>query len=100
MEQVNCSNCMVGAFKDELCTLEICDRFRKRGNCEDFERLLLNSIKHNRDNELIGKTIINAEVNCYGIRLWFDDDTIFDFDASDGGYSCWGFYSRAKMDGE
>ena len=48
MEQVNCSNCMVGAFKDDLCTSEICDRFRKRGNCEDFEGLLLNSIKHGR----------------------------------------------------
>lgn len=48
MEQVNCSNCMVCAFKDNLCTSEICDRLRKRGNCEDFEGLLMNSIKRGR----------------------------------------------------
>lgn len=48
MEQVNCSNCMVCAFKDSLCTSEICDRFRKRGDCEDFEGLLLNSVKRGR----------------------------------------------------
>lgn len=61
MEQVNCSNCMVCAFKDNLCTSEICDRFRKRGNCEDFESLLLNSIKHGR-----WELIDGAEPRRYG----------------------------------
>lgn len=62
MEQVNCSNCMVCAFKDNLCTSEICDRFRKRGNCEDFESLLLNSIKHGRWEE--------KEIDDYPIDQW------------------------------
>jgi hypothetical protein len=50
------------------------------------------------DNELIGKTIIKAEVGGYGIKLWLDDDMIFDFKASDGGYSCWELYPRSKME--
>ena len=36
---------------------------------------------------LIGKTITNAEVDGFGIVLYFDDNTIFDYNASDGGYS-------------
>ena len=54
--------------------------------------------RENDMNELIGKTIIKAEVGGYGIRLWFDDGMIFNFDAADGGYSCWELYSRAKME--
>jgi len=48
MEQVNCSNCMVCDFKEDLCTSEICDRFRKRGDSDDFESLLLKRINHGR----------------------------------------------------
>ena len=48
--------------------------------------------------ELVGKTITKAEVDGYGVRLYFDDNMIFDFDASDGGYSCWELYSGAKME--
>lgn len=36
---------------------------------------------------LIGKTITNAIVDGYEVVLCFDDDTIFNYDASDGGYS-------------
>ena len=36
---------------------------------------------------LIGKTITNAIVNGYEVVLCLDDDTIFNYDASDGGYS-------------
>ena len=36
---------------------------------------------------LIGKTINSAIVNGYEVVLCFDDDTIFNYDASDGGYS-------------
>lgn len=38
---------------------------------------------------LIGKKIINADVSGYGIRLELDDGSIFEYDASDGGYSSW-----------
>jgi len=38
---------------------------------------------------LIGKKIINADVNGDGIRLELDDGSIFEYDASDGGYSSW-----------
>lgn len=36
---------------------------------------------------LIGKTITNAIVDGYEVVLCFDDDTIFDYESSDGGYS-------------
>lgn len=51
-------------------------------------------------NELIGKTITKAEVGGCGVRLWFDDGMIFDFDAADGGYSCWELYSEAEAEND
>ena len=38
-------------------------------------------------NALIGKTITNATVDGYEVILYFDDDTIFTYEGSDGGYS-------------
>lgn len=37
--------------------------------------------------ELIGKTIISAQVDGFGILLVFDDGSLFSYSASDGGYS-------------
>ena len=36
---------------------------------------------------LTGKTIKEAEVDGFGIRMVFTDGAVFDYDASDGGYS-------------
>ena len=41
--------------------------------------------------ELIGKTILAAEVDGFGIKLVFDDGSIFNYSASDGGYSTYDF---------
>ena len=41
------------------------------------------------EKELIGKIITNAIVNGYEVVLIFDDNTILDYEASDGGYSCY-----------
>ena len=41
----------------------------------------------NIEKELIGKTIVNAIVNGFEVVLIFDDGTILDYTASDGGYS-------------
>ena len=38
---------------------------------------------------LEGKKIIKADVNGNGITLVLDDNSVFEYDASDGGYSCW-----------
>lgn len=43
----------------------------------------------NIERELIGKTITYAIVNGYEVILFFDDNTILDYTASDGGYSCY-----------
>lgn len=40
--------------------------------------------------ELEGKTIKEAEVNGFGITLIFTDGDVFDYIASDGGYSHYG----------
>lgn len=42
-------------------------------------------------NEMIGKTIIGGYVDGFHIMLVFDDGAIFEYDASDGGYSSWEF---------
>lgn len=36
---------------------------------------------------LVGKTIVEADINGYGIYIWFSDGFKFDYNASDGGYS-------------
>lgn len=41
--------------------------------------------------ELIGKTILSAEVDGFGIALVFDDGSVFNYSASDGGYSTYDF---------
>lgn len=42
------------------------------------------------EKDLIGKTIESIEINGYGIEMRFTDGTVFEYDASDGGYSNWG----------
>ncbi len=41
--------------------------------------------------ELVGKTILSAEVDGFGIELVFDDGSTFNYSASDGGYSTYDF---------
>ena len=41
------------------------------------------------ENFLVGKTIIEAEVDGFGIKLKLEDGSTFEYDASDGGYSAW-----------
>lgn len=48
------------------------------------------------EKELIGKTITYAIVNGYEVFLIFNDNTILDYEASDGGYSC---YELRKAEG-
>lgn len=38
---------------------------------------------------LLGKTVMSADVNGFDVRIKFTDGTVFDYSASDGGYSCW-----------
>ena len=53
-------------------------RYQKKGD-----------LKMDIEKELIDKTITNAIVNGYEVVLIFDDDTILNYEASDGGYSCY-----------
>lgn len=41
--------------------------------------------------QLKGKTISSAQVDGYGITLIFTDESQFDYEASDGGYSTFSF---------
>lgn len=43
------------------------------------------------NNSLIGRTIVNANVNGHGITLDLDNGVRLEYHASDGGYSCWEF---------
>lgn len=47
---------------------------------------------------LLGKTIVKAEVDGHGIRLTMDNHYVFDYNASDGGYSCWEIYKENDKD--
>ena len=42
--------------------------------------------------KLKGKTIKSADVNGHRVFLIFTDGSQFNYDASDGGYSCFSFY--------
>lgn len=49
---------------------------------------------------LIGKTITDAIVNGYEVVLCFDDDTIFNYNASDGGYSSYELTKKGEKQNE
>ena len=38
---------------------------------------------------LIGKTVKEVDINGFEVYIIFTDGTIFDYEASDGGYSSW-----------
>jgi hypothetical protein len=44
---------------------------------------------------LAGKTIRKADVSGGGMVLEFEDGSVLDYFASDGGYSCWGLRTAA-----
>ena len=45
---------------------------------------------------LVGKTVKSADVNGHGVRIKFADGTVFDYDATDGGYSCWSIEKNGR----
>ena len=51
--------------------------------CKEYEPIKRGYIEA----KFIGKTVTKAEVDGYGITLFFSDGTRFIYDASDGGYS-------------
>lgn len=51
----------------------------------------------NEEEQLIGRTIINAEIDGFGITLEFDDGSRFEYSASDGGYSRYEFISANQL---
>ena len=48
------------------------------------------------ESDLIGKTIKAIDIDGYGLLITFSDGTILEYDASDGGYSCWGITEPGK----
>lgn len=42
------------------------------------------------EKDLTGKTIKKIDIDGYGVKIRFTDGTEFVYNASDGGYSCWG----------
>lgn len=40
-------------------------------------------------NAFVGKKIRALELSGYHVRLTCTDDTVLEYEASDGGYSCW-----------
>lgn len=47
---------------------------------------------------LIGRTIVKADVDGYGIEMTLDDGSVFVYGASDGGYSTYGFKDEGADD--
>lgn len=41
---------------------------------------------------LVGKTIARIEVDRFDVDIVFTDGTVFEYESSDGGYSCWDIY--------
>lgn len=49
----------------------------------------LSEFERNTSAALVGKTVMSADVSGYDVRIRFTDGTVFDYSASDAGYSCW-----------
>lgn len=43
---------------------------------------------------LVGKTIARIEVDGFDVDIVFTDGTVFEYESSDGGYSCWNIYKN------
>lgn len=43
---------------------------------------------------LVGKTIARIEVDGFDVDIVFTDGTLFEYESSDGGYSCWNIYKN------
>lgn len=43
---------------------------------------------------LIGKTIARIDVDRFDVDIVFTDGTVFEYESSDGGYSCWDIYKN------
>lgn len=57
-----------------------------------YQKITKRQLKYERmsDNtELIGKTIVYAEIGGYGVKLAFSDGSILDYNSSSDGDSCW-----------
>ena len=50
----------------------------------------------NENDWLKGKTIVNAEVDGFQVKLIFSDGTAFLYEASDGGYSSFHAFETVK----
>lgn len=49
------------------------------------------------DKKIVGKTIKKAKVDGYDVILEFTDGEIFEYNASDGGYSTFDLYKKGEM---
>ena len=43
---------------------------------------------------LIGKTIARIDVDRFDVDIVFTDGTVFEYESSEGGYSCWDIYKN------
>ena len=43
---------------------------------------------------LVGKTIAKIDVDGFDVNIVFTDGTVFEYESSDGGYSCWNIYKN------
>lgn len=49
---------------------------------------------------LVGRKIVKADVDGYGIELTLDDGSVFIYNATDGGYSSYEFVDGIEQEGE
>ena len=47
--------------------------------------------------KLIGKTVVSAEINGFGVTIKFSDGSILDYSSSDNGYSSWEIIDGTKQ---
>ena len=43
---------------------------------------------------LVGKTIARIDVDRFDVDIVFTDGTVFEYESSDGSYSCWNIYKN------
>lgn len=43
---------------------------------------------------LVGKTIARIDVDRFDVNIVFTDGTVFEYESSDGGYSCWNIHKN------
>lgn len=97
VELIRCHNCEKWGSEDSRCS-----HFRKITKSTDFCSYAVKALSYEEKTEKImnGAKIVKTEIDGYGIKLMLGNGYVLNYDASDGGNSCWSIEKEVKNEAD